>query len=454
MRCAGLLILMAIAIGAQLAAARSEEAAAHSVLVRQAVQPADAVVGQRVTVVVDVLFPDEMPAPPKVSLPEIPGTQVFRFESQGTTVRERVSGIPYVGQRFEFALFARRGGSFTLLPADVVLLDRRREAVGTAHGQEATLAVRVPPGVDASRPVVATARLTLDQHWDPAPTNGFKVGGALKRTVIREAEDVPALAMQGLTDAAPDGVRAYADAPVTEDRSNRGTLTGRRTDRITYVFEKAGEFALPALGQPWWDLAGQSLRLAEAPGVRVRVQPGPAGELASRPASERTNWLSWYAYAAGMALFALVLWAARHAGVRAAKAFAAGVERQEQSEPAEFRHLRHACRGTQAGETYAALCRWRARFEEKVGVSQARETAVAAAAGPLEAHLFGGGAAGTWVRPDARRLIERLHGVRKEARERASHSRRATAPLPPLNPVSQPLGAARPRGPWSGRRSV
>ena len=443
------LALAAFAIGSALAEAREDAAL---VTVRQSIQPADAVIGQRVAVTVEVLFRDDMPAPPQVSLSDIPGVQVFRFESQATTVRDRLNGVPYVGQRFEFTLFARRGGAFTVPPAVVTLLDHRREVVGSTRGQAMPLTVRVPPGVDASQPVLSTTRLALEQRWDPEPAIPFKVSGALKRIVVREADDVPALAMQNLFGRPPDGVRAYVDAPEVDDHSNRGTLLGRRVDRVTYVFEKPGTFMLPAASQPWWDLGAQGLQNAEAAGARVEVMALPSAEAVhTRPGF--MGLLPWPAYAVALGSLVAALWAVRRFRSRIEAAFVSWMSRQRQSERSEFRRLRHACRGEHPGQTYAALRRWRARLERAVGESQAREAAIDAAAGRLEAVLFGEAPSGSWTRRDARHLIQRLGGLRSEvlARPGSSHGRRAS--LPPLNPARLPdTFAARGAAPLASRR--
>ncbi|WP_336487031.1 hypothetical protein [Methylobacterium nigriterrae] len=418
------LLLLSVAVACLPAAAEE----AGSVVVRQGIRPASAVIGQRVTVFVDVLFPGEMPAPPQVKLPEVPGAQVFRFESQGTTLQDRLGGSPYVGQRFEFALFPRRGGNLSVPPARVTLLDRRQVPADTVAGQAAALAVRVPPGVDASQPVVATTRLSLGQRWEPSPTDRIEVGGALKRTVVREAEDVPALAMQDLRGPMPEGVRAYDDPPDADDRSNRGTLTGRRVDRITYVFEKAGAFRLPTLRQPWWDLGAQTSRTAEAMGTSVRVQARPVD--AKAPLFEKARRLSMPVYALGFAVLAALLWAGR----RTLSTLLAWRGSRRRSERAEFRRLRRACRGTQAGPTYAALHRWRSRLGESVGASRMPDAAIDAAANRLSAILFGGAASASWTAAEARQLDARLGELRKAALAAASPTADATR-LPPLNPA-------------------
>lgn len=250
--------------------------AQQPVVVRTTVKPdKGAVIGQRVAVYVDVLFADQMLRPPRVTLPEIAGAQILRFETQATTMTDRIDGTSYTGQRFEFALYARRSGTLTIPAAPVTLLDRAGNEIGTATGQPAVIEIAVPRGVDASQPLIATTRAKLDEQWTPAPKTEFKAGDALVRLVTREAEDVPAMAMPELPFPAPAGVRVYRDPPQSEDRQDRGTVTGRRIDKVTYVFEAGGRFTLPGVAQPWWDLGARQLRDEARPAVTVSVTAPP-----------------------------------------------------------------------------------------------------------------------------------------------------------------------------------
>src|SRR5262249_18739905 len=56
---------------------------------------------------------------------------------------------------------------------------------------------------------------------------------------------------------------------------DRGALTGRRIDRVTYVFETAGKFQLAAISQPWWDLGTGRLQTAERGAVSASVSAAP-----------------------------------------------------------------------------------------------------------------------------------------------------------------------------------
>jgi hypothetical protein len=405
------LLNVAVPVAAQDAA--PSVTAAPDVVVRQQLDPkTGAVIGQRVALDVDVLFRGGMPRPPRVSLPDVPGLQAFRFETQATTLRENQGQEVYVGQRFEFALYARRGGTIEIPPAAVTLLDRQGEVTGTLEGQRVRLEIAVPPGVDASAPVVATRRLTLAEQWAPDPKSALKPGDAVVRTIMRTAEDVPGLAMRDLAFPAPEGVRVYVDPPDMDDHSDRGVVTGRRVDRVTYLFERGGRFALAAVRQPWWDLAGSVPKTAEAAGATIEVAAAPARAPDGTGAWTRARAVA--AIGAGAALLAALALGVFH--LRRRNRTGADAEREA------FAALRRACAAADAGAAYRAFSRWR-----HVLAPKERETASQAAAG-LGAALFGAGRS-SWSAGEAADLIRGLDVVRR--------ARPPAAPrqsLPPLNP--------------------
>jgi hypothetical protein len=130
------------------AASAEEPTPTENPVVRTSVDPADPVVDQHVALIVEVLFPGRMRAPPRVEAAQAPSLQVFRLESQGLTIRETIDGAPYIGQQFEFAVYPRRAGPLTIPPVAVRLMDRSGDETGTVSGQAKTLAVAAPPGVD------------------------------------------------------------------------------------------------------------------------------------------------------------------------------------------------------------------------------------------------------------------------------------------------------------------
>ena len=395
-----LAVLVALLISATSAAAQT---------VRTTVKPDSGVVlGQHVRVLVDVLFPGDMPRPPRVSLPEIPGAQIVRYETQATTLNERIDGQSHVGQRFEFALYPRRGGTVTIPAPQVTLLDRAGEETGRLAGAPTHIDVTVPSGVDPSKPLVATTELALQQRWQPEPTGTFKAGDALVRTITRQAADIPGMAMLDLAFAAPPGVRVYVDPPQTDDRVERGDLTGHRTDRVTYVFERGGSFPIDAVVQPWWDLGANRLRRADGSGATVAVAAAPSTQGARLE-------LRLYVATTVAGVLALLWWA----WPRVRLAHAERQARWEASEPKAFRDLQLACRDGDARGVYRAFTAWRRHTD--------RAALLAPFAEEIESVLF---ASASWSRAEAQSFAERLGDIRRPP-GRAS----AANALPPLNPA-------------------
>jgi len=386
--------------------------AAAQVVVRTTLKPDSGVVlGQHVRVLVDVLFSGEMERPPRVTMTDTSGAQILRYESQATTLNENVDGKDRVGQRFEFALYPRRGGRLEVPAPQVVTFDRGGAETGRIAGTPVTLEVSVPAGVDPSKPVVAANGFTLEQSWQPDPTGAFKAGDAIVRTIVRRAPDVPGMAMLDLDFPAPPGVRVYREPPQTDDRVDRGDLTGQRTDRVTYVFEGGGSFPLEAVVQPWWDLTSARLRRAAGSGVTLAVA-------AAAPTTPYANvLLSIYVTTTCAGLVFLGLWALPRLRVVLARRRAEWAA----SEMKAFHDLQHACRGDDPRAIYRAFTLWRQRIDDPARFGSFAEE--------IESAVF---ASRPWTPQQSHDF-----SVRLEARRRTHRPIASAAGLPPLNPAAR-----------------
>jgi hypothetical protein len=370
--------LFAILAGLLLAITASAQPA--SVIVRTSIQPrAGAIIGQQLSLFVDVLFPGTMPHPPRVTVPEPPGAQVFRFESQATTITDQIGGQGYIGQRFEFGIYPRRGGKLAIPPPLVTLLGAGDAPVGSAIGQGLDVDITVPNGIDASGSVIATTGLSLDQHWAPNARSTMKPGEALVRTITREAPGMPGLAMPDLAFTAPAGIRVYVDNPIIEDRKDRGQITGKRIDRATYVFEAAGRYELPKIMQPWWDLSTNRPREAEGAGLAVSVTAAPPRGLVQR-LIDLSPWQGWIAGLVGILLLVWAVW-------RVVRGIGAAWSRRRlrwaMSEEKAFRDVIVVGKNGPLPAIYQAFTVWRNRLPDPAAPP------VAQAAHELEQMLFG-----------------------------------------------------------------
>ncbi|AZO76443.1 MULTISPECIES: BatD family protein [unclassified Bosea (in: a-proteobacteria)] len=398
-------------------------------LVQTSIVPSEGIViGQPVRLHIKVMFPGEMLRPPLVKITEASGAQIMRFETQALTVRDSVDGQDYVGQTFEFVVFPRRGGDIQVPAADVTLLDRKGDPIGSVRGQPLRFAVTVPAGIDPSGPVLAASDVSVSESWSPASSSTFKVGGAITRIIRRRAADVPALGMAEFRFTAPAGVRAYVDPPAIDDKINRGSVEGIRTDKVTYVFEKPGTYALPALTQPWWDIDDRQLRSETLDGITIAV---------AAAAPLQPDWRAliggWQGIIVGGSGSALLLWLLVQLRPQLIVAWRRHRQRHLSSEAFARKALRKAARTGDASATYRALRVWSSRLSPGARQRLGQDSRLNALVNRLERSLFGQGE--KWSRQsgvELAKLALRIGSVRLEKR------RIQPSALPPLNPIGRP----------------
>ncbi|CAN7145098.1 hypothetical protein LJR009_000005 [Bosea sp. LjRoot9] len=397
-------------------------------LVRMSLDPADGIViGQPVRLLVEVMFAGDMPHPPLVKLRDAPGAQILRFETQAVTIRDHVNGQDYVGQSFEFLVFPRRGGEIAIPPPDITLLDRKGDPAGSVAGDATTIAVTVPPGLDASGPVLVADKVTVSESWSPDPASAsFKAGGAITRTLRRQANGVPALGMAEFRFAAPEGVRVYVDPPVIDDRANRGVVEGVRTDKATYVFERPGRYALPELSQPWWDMANKQARTEALPGLTIAVAAGAAGATSATT----TSSLRWQSplIAIGFGTILLlalpaIFWHPLRAGLDRF------LQRRRSSEAFARKALQRAAASGDPTETYHALSVWFDRLPPTDANRIRVDPRLQPLIDKLDRALFGTGAG--WSGQHGAELSEAIAAAHRGGPMAPTRP----DPLPPLNPA-------------------
>jgi hypothetical protein len=305
----------------------------------------------------------------------------------------------------------------TIPGAEVTLLDSAGDPTGSARGRPQSLSVTVPPGIDASDPVLAARNVTASETWSPpSQDKPLKPGDAVKRTIVRKATGVPALGMLEFAFTAPEGVRVYADPPQVDDKVSRGEVTGSRIDQVTYVFEKPGLYELPPLDQPWWDLAQMQARDVPLPGLTVNVA---APIIGAAPEPSQSAMVTAVVLAAIMLAALLILLISNH-GLRRSG-------RDPQS-PAR-RTLIHTANKGDAAATYHALANWLACLPQEGREAMEQDECFSSLRGKLERALFGN--EGAWLSQSGRDLAQAVeHAPLQKLMEVAPPA------LPPLNPAA------------------
>jgi hypothetical protein len=368
----------------------------------------------------------------------------LQVESQGTRLTDTVSGATWTGQHYEWLVFPQRAGTITIPPivVDVETKDlATQEATPVPDQRTPAVAFQttLPPGAEQERGLISTTRIEAGQTLEPSAAE-FKVGDALKRSISLRAAGISGMAFEPVQYAPVAGVGIYPGEPVVQDAVDRGSLSeGRRTESVTYVFEREGHYVLSDVTVTWWDLGEKRLHREVLPGPHVRVvladQATAASGGTSAPASR--SWPRWLGIVAVVGVAAIGVGLYWRQAIRAR--YQAWTLAHDNSEAAYFHRFTAMARTGDAHRTLNALLRWLDRLEAGTAPAQLEsfvqrygDEAVRHEAQRLE-RLVTTGRQEAW---DAAPLLRGMI----QARQRRLQADRRQFPhytvVPPLNPYS------------------
>ncbi len=256
--------------------------------------------GQKVTLVVELLAPGYFAGAPIFDLPRVSGCLILPPVGSPVVSSEQIGETAYTVQRHELTIFPRRGGEVKIPAFSVrfefkhIPLDQR---VVPASVSTPPLQFKVsrPPGMPPDVDLVSSRDLTVTESWQPQPKANAKTGDAFVRTLNWSASDLPGMAFPPFKPERIAGLGIYRAEPLVEDHEERGELQGRRQDRVTYVCKAGGHIVIPALTLRWWDPQTKTVKQADFPAREfdVAAPPPPPVPLSARIAHfVRDHWLT------------------------------------------------------------------------------------------------------------------------------------------------------------------
>lgn len=272
-------------------------------------------VGQKVTVVVELLAPGYFSSAAAFDLPDPQGVLLLPPMGHPLLSSETIDGTSYTVQRHELSAYPMRAGEQSV-PAFSVRFEFKRAPMDTS-AIAATLktdsmpfTVKMPPGAENLGQVISARDLKIEETWRPEPgKENVMAGAAFTRTITFTAPDVPGMVFPPFPAGQIDGLGIYTKRQLL-DQTDGGSLRGERRDVVTYVCKRAGEFTIPAARYTWFDLETQQLRTTELPGQTLKVAANPALATASGTNSASvvaaSRSISWWMLA-GLAVAALLL---------------------------------------------------------------------------------------------------------------------------------------------------
>lgn len=426
------LLLLAGLGGAR--SALAQDAAGAVPVLETSFEETETVPGQPLTLRLTVYVPTYLPRPPVWPSLEAPNLLV-RLPGRSTgPVSKSIGGQTWAGVSRRYLISPMVPGAFSLPPQEVGVTyadPETNEPVRTTLSTEA-IAFRgtVPKGAEGLDPFLAATSLSLDQTVEGEP-GAMTPGDSVTRTVTARIAGTSSMFVPELLPAAVlPGVAAYPAAPVTADRDQRGSLSGERTERVTYVAEGGGSGEAPAVSLDWYNLTSGKVETARVPGFAIAVDGPPVA--AGTPRDWRAIVL---AAGAAFACLGLAAFAAVRLMPRARQVLADRHAAHLASEAYAFGRLKTVMARRDARALYGALDLWAGRLD---GADPRRRPDVAAALAAIGAARYGASGPGDDGRA-WRALAQAVTTARHDARRRTSAS-----PLPPLNPGADPAPAGAP----------
>lgn len=341
--------------------------AQKDVFIRTTVTPDEVWVGQKAVMHIDVLAQNGWAQIKKKGDMKIKGAYMLRVETQGTRLNETIDGDTYTGQRYELLIFPQVGGTIKIppLPVDVQVKAWGADSetkVRQMSTQGVALNVKIPPGAKNIKGLISSTELTVGQTWEP-DAESAKAGDAITRIITLKALDVSGMAFTPLEFQKIAGVGVYPGQPDVSDTTDRGTLTGKRIEKVTYVFEQSGKFQIPEIEFVWWDSQNTELKRIELPGKKLKITGPPAIGKMTQKKSVPVWLMTLCAIILALVISFILRGRLRHLKVSWKK-------RREEREIVYFRNVTKAAHSGDAKKTLRETMRWLDRINPDKGLAR------------------------------------------------------------------------------------
>lgn len=311
--------------------------------------------GQQVTLNLDLKTTGFSFSNTHFNLPEVNGAFLMQTDTTTIKLSEKIDAVTWQIIRYPLALYPQTTGELEIPSIDV----RFNTSAGFGSTEKAfefqtaplQMLIQSPAGVPASELVITSTSFKFDYDWQPA--SGInQTGDAITLTVSRQASDISAMLLPPLPVYQIEGLATYPQAPVVNDKTDRGDLIGERTDSIIWVAEQAGDYNIPGIRFQWWDPDERELKQQIIPGISLNIA-SPAIDKDPKNQGDKNapsnNVYLWTLLVLVLAFLSVLLWVAYQRKTNG---------HVVESEKSAFNTLQTSLKSKHAGQSYAALHNW------------------------------------------------------------------------------------------------
>ena len=159
-------------------------------------------------------------------------------------------------------------------------------------GKELPLTVKAKPASWQSAWWLPATRLTIKDEWSQ-DLNNWHVGVPLTRTITIQGTGITAAQLPDIKMDSLTGINTYPDKTESKDSFDQHTILGTRQIKVALVPTQAGQWQLPAIKLPWWNVKTNKMEVAEIPAVSLNILPeagaSPAATKPTTPIEEKNQ---------------------------------------------------------------------------------------------------------------------------------------------------------------------
>ena len=237
------------------------------------VEPVENIVTrQQVMLLIEISTDTRFSGGTKIGVFEVEDAIVMQREKFALNSIRKVNGIDWIVQLWSLVVYPQRSGVFEIpeIPLRLSIAGNDMQPiVGEFKTQPLLFVAGSVSGAGESW--IATTRLDVNQSFDRS-FEGLKPGDAIVRTINMSADDLPAMMLPDVVMYEMDGLAVYSKPSRLTDKVNRGVYLAERTQVLTYVFEKPGDYALPKQSFYWWNLESRTVEVVELESQLLKVR--------------------------------------------------------------------------------------------------------------------------------------------------------------------------------------
>lgn len=209
-------------------------------------------------------------------------------------------GRRYTVYQRHYAIFPQASGNLTIEPiifqaqagggSVLNLLNRSAKQIAK-RTQAITLNVRSPVANYQGGAWLPAEAITLQENWLGTKHTGtpvFYVDQPITRTVTLQAKGLIASQLPQLDMAIDDNFKQYPDQALLEDQVSEHGINGKRVEKVALIPKMVGEYRLPEIVVPWWDIESNQQQYARLPERLITVLPSlSAANITTADASQQ-----------------------------------------------------------------------------------------------------------------------------------------------------------------------